>query len=70
MLSYFLISLHGTALVESLSPTRYSQNINTCDEGKEKEITCHAKPYAVVFYKANAVISIACAKHRAEYCFN
>lgn len=42
-------------MTESLSPTRYSQNISTCDEGKEKERTCHTKVYAVVFRKATAV---------------
>lgn len=55
MPSCFLITLHGTALAESLSPSRYSQNVSNCDEEKEKEITCHTKPYAVMFYKANAV---------------
>lgn len=51
----FLFTLHGITMTESLSPTRYSQNISICDEGKEKEITCHTKVCAVVFYKATAV---------------
>lgn len=55
MPSCFLITHHGTALVESLSFNRYSQNVSNCDEEKEKEITCHTKPHAVMFYKASAV---------------
>lgn len=38
-----------------MSPTRYSQNVSNCDEVKEKELTCHTKPYSVKLYKADAV---------------
>lgn len=38
-----------------MSPTRYTQNVSICDEVKEKEFTCHTKPYSVKLYKADAV---------------
>jgi len=46
--SCFLITLHGIALAESLSPISYSQNVSNCDEKKEKEIICHKKTYDVI----------------------
>lgn len=38
-----------------MSPARYSQNVSNCDEEEKKELALHAKPYAVMLYKADAV---------------